>query len=117
VVVAALEKAGAALITVCVKHGMDEERVRLHWGTVRSAIENMVVLVGGFFLFLRCFSRLSLRAGDLVEQHPDLLSAVLFTVAVMLIPEYWLLRPLLRVFGFWPLGPGKGADEEEIRHS
>ncbi|KAJ7226328.1 hypothetical protein C8J57DRAFT_1147968, partial [Mycena rebaudengoi] len=92
VVAVALEKARAALVTVCVKHGMDEERVGVHWRTVRPAIENMVVLLG-----------------DLVEQHPDLLSALLFASAVMLIPEYFLLRPLLSVFGFGPIGPVKGT--------
>jgi hypothetical protein len=27
----------------------------------------------------------------------------------MLIPEYWVLRPLLSLFGFGPTGPVKGA--------
>ncbi|KAJ6539732.1 hypothetical protein B0H19DRAFT_960152 [Mycena capillaripes] len=49
------------------------------------------------------------KAGDLVEQHPDLLSALLITGAVMLIPEYLVLRPLLSLFGFGPLGPVKGT--------
>jgi len=92
VVAVALEKAGAALVAVCVKHGMEEERVGEHWGTVRPAIESMVVLLG-----------------DVVEQHPDLLSALLFTFAMMLIPEYFVLRPILGVFGFGPAGPVKGS--------
>ncbi|KAJ7129314.1 hypothetical protein C8R44DRAFT_776488 [Mycena epipterygia] len=93
VVRVALEKAGAALVTVCVKYGMDEERVLVHWDkTVRPAIENMVVLLG-----------------DLAEQHPNLLEALLFSGAVMLIPNYWLLRPLLSLFGFGPIGPVKGT--------
>ncbi|KAJ7682400.1 hypothetical protein DFH06DRAFT_1314619 [Mycena polygramma] len=64
------EKAGAALVTVCVKHGMAQRRVDAHWHTVWPAIENVVVLLG-----------------DLVEQHPDLLSALLFTGALALLPE------------------------------
>ncbi|KAJ7230434.1 hypothetical protein GGX14DRAFT_583194 [Mycena pura] len=92
-VAVALEKAGAALVGVCVKHGMDEERARQHWdGTMRPAVETVVVLLG-----------------DLVEQHPDLLEALLFTGAVVLIPDYWLLRPLLGLFGFGPTGPVKGT--------
>ncbi|KAJ7822252.1 hypothetical protein B0H13DRAFT_2113042 [Mycena leptocephala] len=83
VVMVALEKAGGALITVCVKHGMDEKR---------PAIEKMVVLLG-----------------DLVEQHPLLLETILITFSVMLIPEYWVLRPLLSLFGFGPTGPVKGT--------
>ncbi|KAJ7498570.1 hypothetical protein FB451DRAFT_1202324 [Mycena latifolia] len=92
VVVAALEKAGVALVGVCTKYGMDEERAWGHWGTVRPAIESMVVVLG-----------------DLAEQHPDLLEALLFTGAVLLIPDYWLLRPLLGLFGFGPTGPVKGT--------
>ncbi|KAJ6475677.1 hypothetical protein DFH09DRAFT_1109190 [Mycena vulgaris] len=89
----ALEKAGAALMGVCVKYGMDEERARQHWdGAMRPAVETIVVLLG-----------------DLVEQHPDLLEALLFTGAVVLIPDYWLLRPLLGLFGFGPTGPVKGT--------
>ncbi|KAF8213962.1 hypothetical protein K438DRAFT_1956064 [Mycena galopus ATCC 62051] len=88
----ALDKAGAELKAVCAKHGMDEEVVAVHWETIRGAIEKLVVMLG-----------------DLVEQHPDLLSAVLFTGAVMLIPEYWVLRPVLSLFGFGPMGPGKGT--------
>ncbi|KAJ7757722.1 hypothetical protein DFH07DRAFT_695745, partial [Mycena maculata] len=93
VVTAALEKAGAALVMVCAQYGMDEERVRVHWdGTLRPAIHTTVVLIG-----------------DLVEQHPDLLTYVLFTGAVMLIPDYWLLRPVFGIFGFGPTGPVKGT--------
>ncbi|KAJ6515470.1 hypothetical protein C8R45DRAFT_854738 [Mycena sanguinolenta] len=91
-VVIALEKAGAELKAVCAKHGMDEDFVASQWETIRGAIEKLVVLIG-----------------DLVEQHPNLLSALLFTVAVMLIPEYWVLRPVLGVFGFGPIGPGKAT--------
>ncbi|KAJ7167580.1 hypothetical protein C8R46DRAFT_1034249 [Mycena filopes] len=92
VVAVALDKVGAALTDVAVKYGSDEERIRAHWGTVRPPIESMVVVLG-----------------DLAEQHPDLLDALLFTFAVMLIPDYWILRPLLGVFGFGPAGPIKGS--------
>lgn len=59
---------------------------------MRPAIESTVVIFG-----------------DLAEQHPDLLAALLFTGAMLIIPEYWLLRPLLGVFGFGPTGPVKGT--------
>ncbi|KAF7355687.1 hypothetical protein MSAN_01486500 [Mycena sanguinolenta] len=91
-VVMALEKTGVELKAVCAKHGMDEDFVAAHWETIRGAIEKLVVLLG-----------------DLVEQHPNLLSALLFTGAVMLIPEYWVLRPVLGLFGFGPIGPGKAT--------
>lgn len=47
--------------------------------------------------------------GDINEQHPQLLPALAFSVAALLIPESWILRPLLSVFGFGPAGPVKGA--------
>lgn len=46
--------------------------------------------------------------GDLAEQHPVLLGALLVSATLMIIPESWLLRPLLRLFGFGPYGPVKG---------
>ncbi|KAJ7126390.1 hypothetical protein C8R43DRAFT_1028814 [Mycena crocata] len=88
----ALEKARAALLAVFAKYGM-EERAKVHWdGVLEPAIEQTVVVLG-----------------DLAEQHPDLLSGILFTVAVLLIPESWILRPVLSVFGFGPTGPVKGT--------
>lgn len=47
--------------------------------------------------------------GDINEQHPRLLPMLAFSVAGMLIPESWILRPLLSLFGFGPAGPVKGA--------
>ncbi|KAJ7437829.1 hypothetical protein B0H11DRAFT_1884964 [Mycena galericulata] len=91
VVRAALERAGEALVAACAKYGMDEEHARVHWDkTMRPAIQFMVVLIG-----------------DLVVQHPDLLEGLLFWGAVTLIPDSWLLRPLLGVFGVGPTGPMK----------
>ncbi|KAJ7693951.1 hypothetical protein B0H17DRAFT_1199625 [Mycena rosella] len=88
VVAVTLDKAGAALIGVCTRYGMDEQRAREHWGTVRPAIETMVVVLD------RCLRALYL------------LQAVLFSL-VMLIPESWVLRPVLGVFGL--AGPVEGA--------
>jgi len=51
------------------------------------------------------------HAGNLVDKHPVLVEILVFTVIGMIIPEAeaaWILRPLLRAFGFGPLGPVKG---------
>ena len=45
-----------------------------------------------------------------MEQHPVLLETLLFSASIMLIPEAWLLRPLLSLFGFGPYGPVKGEN-------
>ncbi|OJA13277.1 hypothetical protein AZE42_05027 [Rhizopogon vesiculosus] len=37
---------------------------------------------------------------DLVEHHPNLADTFLVTTIFMLLPELWLLRPVLRLFGF-----------------
>lgn len=46
-----------------------------------------------------------------------LLKTLLFTAASLIIPEFWLLRPLLSVFGFGPLGPVKGLTISFPSHS
>ncbi|KAK7062108.1 hypothetical protein R3P38DRAFT_3340863 [Favolaschia claudopus] len=75
----ALGKVGTEVKKVCMEHEL--ERVAIYWESTR----------------------------DLVEQHPDLLIALLITITLMLIPDSWLLRPVLSLFGFGPLGPGKGT--------
>ncbi|KAJ7068655.1 hypothetical protein C8F01DRAFT_1247151 [Mycena amicta] len=90
---AALDKIGDALVGICRKHGLDEERVRTQWQSIlRPAIFTSVVLLG-----------------DIAEQHPDIVYGLLFALAVTMLPEAWLFRPLLRVFGFGPQGPIKGS--------
>ncbi|KAK7062109.1 hypothetical protein R3P38DRAFT_2833463 [Favolaschia claudopus] len=92
VVQVALGKAGTEVKRVCIEHGMDQERVEAHWESFSMIVEKLVVLLG-----------------DLFEQHPDLFSALFITISLMLIPESLLLRPVLSLFGFGPLGPGKGT--------
>jgi len=50
---------------------------------------------------------LTYRIGDINEQHPELLPTLTFSIVVLLIPESWILRPILGWFGFGPLGPVK----------
>ncbi|KAJ7639228.1 hypothetical protein FB45DRAFT_787914 [Roridomyces roridus] len=89
---AALDQAGAALLPVCAKYGMNEERTRVYWDAMRPAIFVAVVTIG-----------------DLAEQHPDLLEALLFMAAIAILPEIGIARPLLRLFGWGPTGPAKGS--------
>lgn len=53
-------------------------------------------------------------AGDIVEQHPQLISALLFIAAVAMVPEILILRPLLGLVGFGPYGPVKGMHRTYI---
>jgi len=52
---------------------------------------------------------LTVAVGDINEQHPQLLPTLAFSVAALLIPESWILRPFLSLFGFGPAGPVKGS--------
>ncbi|KAF7355696.1 hypothetical protein MSAN_01487400 [Mycena sanguinolenta] len=90
VVSLALDKAETVLKAVCAQHGVLEERVAGPWEAVRGAIETVVVLLG-----------------DLAEQHPHLLAALLVAGSLMLVPAF--LRPLLQLFGFGRAGPVKGT--------
>lgn len=47
--------------------------------------------------------------GDLGEQHPCLFLAMMIAGVMLMTPESWFLRPLLRIFGMAPEGPVKGA--------
>ncbi|GLB37527.1 putative interferon-induced 6-16 family protein [Lyophyllum shimeji] len=48
-----------------------------------------------------------LITGQLVDNHPGMFEMILFSGAALLIPESWLLRPVLSLFGFGPYGPVK----------
>jgi hypothetical protein len=49
--------------------------------------------------------------GDLIEQHPFLFAALfeVLSIGLTMVPGFWLLRLLLRIFGFGSAGPMKGA--------
>ncbi|KAF8213972.1 hypothetical protein K438DRAFT_1802660 [Mycena galopus ATCC 62051] len=92
VVAATLDKVGTALVTVCVKYKMDEERVRSLWEVIREAIEKLIVLLG-----------------DVAEQHPLLIEVLLFAFMLLVSDQIWFLRRLLRILGFGQAGPMKGT--------
>ncbi|KAF8507295.1 hypothetical protein BU17DRAFT_16275, partial [Hysterangium stoloniferum] len=50
-----------------------------------------------------------LGAGNVIDNHPELIEIILLTVAVLLLPESFLLRSILSLFGFGPYGPIKGS--------
>ncbi|KAI9568334.1 hypothetical protein HD554DRAFT_2099564 [Boletus coccyginus] len=53
---------------------------------------------------------LTYRIGNIIiGNYPQLLRAVMFEVMVLLIPQSWILRPLLSLFGFGLRGPVRGA--------
>ena len=94
------------------KWGVPENTARELFLTIGPVVESLVVTTGMSFLHVPVRSLntrfLPLHPGDLVEQHPTILEIMLFSGAILLIPESWILRPLLTGFGFGPNGPIKG---------
>ncbi|KAH9931445.1 uncharacterized protein B0H18DRAFT_989370 [Fomitopsis serialis] len=81
-----------SLIKFGVEHGISEEQLKMRLAPIMKHVEDVVVAIG-----------------DLAEQHPYLLKTLLVSGVMIIIPEAWFLRPLLRFFGFAPKGPAKGG--------
>lgn len=52
-------------------------------------------------------------SGNIIDNHPMLLSSVVFATSMLLLPEIQILRPIMSMFGFGPLGPVKGESFRE----
>ncbi|KAG1740366.1 hypothetical protein EDB19DRAFT_783689 [Suillus lakei] len=97
-----LDRIEESFLPVAMKLGVSEELLTSHSSSLKIGVEHVIVTIG-----------------DLYEQHPELaiflLSAVLAELSPLLLPEMgillegWLLRPILRMFGFGPQGPIKGG--------
>ncbi|KAN0098015.1 hypothetical protein V8E55_002461 [Tylopilus felleus] len=81
-----------ALTKLATRYGFQEEAVTTYMLVLKPHVHALVVAVG-----------------DINEQHPELLSFLVFSVAILLVPEAWILRSFLSVFGFGPAGPIKGS--------
>ncbi|KAG6375252.1 hypothetical protein JVT61DRAFT_3468 [Boletus reticuloceps] len=89
-----LDDTEQALIKLATRFGIQEEVVTTYLDALKPQVHVLIVTIG-----------------DINEQHPKLFPALAFSVVVLLIPESWILRPFLRVFGFGPYGPVKGTVE------
>jgi len=86
----ALEKVERSVVSVSVQSGVSEADARAHFKVIQPHVQHVLVITG-----------------DLAEQHPILLETILFSGAILLVPEIWFLRPILSIFGFGPYGPVK----------
>ena len=107
----ALRKVEQALLDFARKQDVPEENVealRASFDKLVPIVEKLVVITGAPALSggVTCAYHV---VGDLAEQHPILLDTLLFSATALLIPESWILRPLLSLFGFGPFGPVKGT--------
>jgi hypothetical protein len=41
----------------------------------------------------------------MIDEHPVLLEATIFALAMLILPEIQILRPIVSIFGIGPLGP------------
>jgi len=87
-----LDTANLALTDLAEPHGVDRDVVAAYFSALRPHLHALVVALG-----------------DVNEQNPQFLPYLLRSAAVLLIPESWILLPLLRLFGFGPAGPIKGS--------
>jgi len=90
-----LDKTEQGILDLFRKYGMPEDRLEI----LRESFDRLKPHIKKFVVI----------TGDLIEQHPVLFSTLMFTGAMLLIPESWILRPLLGVMGFGPYGPIKGS--------
>jgi len=88
----ALLKMEEGVVRVSTRCGVPESNARAYFRNIEPHLLRVIVTVG-----------------DLVEQHPVLLETLLFSGAILILPEMWFLRPILSIFGFGPSGPVKGS--------
>ncbi|KAF9793453.1 hypothetical protein BJ322DRAFT_1034738 [Thelephora terrestris] len=94
-VIIVLEKAKQGFLDLAHKYDMSEaglESVRESFSLLMPHIEHLVVITG-----------------DLIEENPVLFSTLICSVTGILVPEAWILRPLLSVMGYGLYGPVKGT--------
>ena len=107
-----LDRAEQGLVDFARKHGMSEDglrNLRSSSARLKQLTKKLVAITGmpspAACIVVRIWSLPPL--GDLVEQHPILFCILGSSVAAMLVPESWILRPLLNMMGFGQYGPIK----------
>jgi len=87
-----LARVESGVVHAAVEVGIPESEIRFHFEAMEPHIRDIIVI-----------------AGDLAEQHPTIAEVLLFSVAGLIIPEAWFLRPIFGLFGFGPAGTLKGS--------
>ncbi|KAF8517715.1 hypothetical protein BU17DRAFT_91581 [Hysterangium stoloniferum] len=88
----AMSKIENAFVNCAATWDMSEDNARVRFQTISPQVQKIVLV-----------------AGNIIDNHPELIEALLFAGAIFLIPEAWLLRPILGMLGFGPAGPIKGS--------
>jgi len=85
----ALDMTEDALVKVC---GLPEADVRAEFDNIKPHISKTLLIMV-----------------NLVNNHPVLFETLFFSVVLSMIPLSLILRPIVSLFGFGPLGPVKGS--------
>ncbi|KAF7981025.1 hypothetical protein HWV62_35460 [Athelia sp. TMB] len=102
-----LAKIEGGVVRAVAEVGISEKEAKLHFEAIEPHIRDVLVVTGeNDISAVLCI--LILIAGDLVELHPTIAEVLLFSVAALVVPEAWFLRPIFGIFGFGPSGTLKG---------
>jgi len=85
------EIASAEVVIVLGKFGMEKDDAIEKLNVIEPPLKTAVVIIG-----------------DIIEQHPVLLEVLVISVTFLTV-EVILMRPLLSLFGFSPIGPVRGS--------
>jgi len=88
----ALNKTEDALVRVCSFWEIPETTVRTKFDDMKPHMNHFLLVVA-----------------NLVNKHPILFETLLISGIILIIPESLILPPILRFFGFGPLGPVKDS--------
>jgi len=89
----AFEKIEDAVVDVCSSHWkIPEDTVRADFDKIKPHLNHALLIVANF-----------------ANNHPDLVVFLCSSVIMAIIPESFILRPILRLFGFSRMGPVKGS--------
>ncbi|TFK20787.1 hypothetical protein FA15DRAFT_673189 [Coprinopsis marcescibilis] len=81
-----------AFVKMCAAFKMPEAEARAKFSEFQPELYHVLIITG-----------------NIIDRHPVIIETILFSAAVLLVPESWILRPILSAFGFGPTGPVKGS--------
>ncbi|KAI9460435.1 hypothetical protein HD554DRAFT_1587094 [Boletus coccyginus] len=87
-----LDDAARELIKLTTRYGIEEEVVTTYLAALKPKVQALMAAVG-----------------DINERYPRLLPFLIFSVMVLLVPQWWILKPFLSLFGFGLAGPVKAS--------
>ena len=106
-----LLKVEDVVVRVSASWGVSETDSRAHFQKAQPSVKSVLVISGEPILTHHRLCTHVLYPGKLIDEHPILIETIIFAGAAMIIPEGWILRPILSMFGFGPKGPVKGVTQ------